>query len=138
MITLLLFTLSISQAGQNAFKALHEFESILKTEAAKPNHVWPTPDEKKDIEAKIAIANECISDSMRYNGEPVTSQLLSMLRSEVRAVAAINNSVGPTAPKNARKSINKVQDAFAKLLTFFPIGKDFYADQNKEARKSIR
>lgn len=131
---LLILALTITQATTNASKELHDFHRIMLLEEAKPNHVWPTSDEKKEIESKIAIAEECIADSIIHYNKPVTSQLLSMLRSEVRAVAAINNSVGPTAPKSARKSINKVQDAFAKLLTLFPIGKDFY----DEAKASIK
>jgi hypothetical protein len=129
-LTLFAMPTALDKAGREAHNALRDFQTIVLTEA-QTNQTWPSPDELADITAKLAIARECIDDSLTYGvplkpGAPVPPQLLSMLRSEVRAVAGLNGDVGPNAPKAARKAINRVQDAFAKLFALFPVGQEFY------------
>jgi hypothetical protein len=134
MIGLLLLVLAtptqIDKAGRQAHDAVRDFQRIVLVAAQDPRHSWPTLDQQTEITAKIAIARECIDDTLKLGvtlapGVPFSPQARSMLRSEIQAVAALNGLVGPNAPKAARTAINRVQDAFAKLLALFPVGNVF-------------
>lgn len=116
----------IDKAGRVAFAALRDFQTIELT-AFHTHASWPSTDQHADIVAKLAIARECIDDSLVHGaalvpGAPAPAPVLSLLRNEAGAVAALNGLVGPNAPAAARKAINRVQDAFAALIDLFPIG----------------
>jgi hypothetical protein len=118
----------IDKAGRKAFTALRDFQRAELLARTGPG-TWPTADQHVQITAKLAIARECIDDSLVLAltltpGAPLSPQARSMLRSEVQSVAALNGYVGPNAPKTVRALMNKVQDAFAALVALFPVGRD--------------
>lgn len=112
------------QAGRKAYGALRDFTrlELLAFHQQKP---WPDAEQHKQLAAKLPIAYETIQDSLVYGagiaaGQPMPSQLASMLRQQETIVWSLAEQVGPRAPKEIRSALVKVQDAIAALLALFP------------------
>jgi hypothetical protein len=111
------------RAGRACFAALRDFQ-VIELREVQAHHAWPTEEQHKQIAAKLAIAYEGVADSLPLGIQYVAGhpQALSWLRSVNVAVGALSGLVGPLAPKDARQTIQTVQDRFAALLALYPVG----------------
>lgn len=112
--------LTIDTHGRSAFNALRNFHVTVL--AARGT--WPEASQRKELEAKMALAYEGIIDSLTLGadlvaGQPPSAPVLSWARAMNQTVASLQLLVGPMAPPSARSAVRRVQDAFAVLLADF-------------------
>jgi hypothetical protein len=132
VVTLALVTpKQFDQAGRAAFIALRDYQTI-EMQHVKAGDAWPTADQRPVLEAKLAVAYECIWDSYRIGFDldqvhGIMAQPLSLLRAQRGAITAIGNLTGYVAPADAKKALVRLQAAFAVLFGLFPdVAGDYY------------
>lgn len=124
MITLLIVLLAtpaqFKTAGDAAFLALRDYQLVVLQHEQR-HDAWPA--DAGEVDAKLAVAYECVLDSLKLgadlDGHGISAPALSLLRSERQTLGALGAlTVG--APADAQVAWKKAQAAFEKLFALFP------------------
>ena len=98
----------IDKAGRDAFNSLRDYQVIVLQHNIS----------SAELEAKLAIAYECVWDSLKYSQDKTNSdQVLSLRRSQKQAIIALGYLSNTPELKQA---YNKILITFNKLFSLFP------------------
>ncbi len=112
----------IDNAGRRAFSALRDLQRV-ELAHVKARDSWPSPDQDRELAAKMAVAYETVWDSLKIgtdlSADGPRAQVISLLKSQRSSVAALVRLTAD-GPPDAQKAGKRVQAAFDRLLGLFP------------------